>query len=98
WAMECLYIQVYDPTLHALLADALSAREKFDGAIEEYRVALELKPRKPDDLKVRLARALAGSGRLDEAKATLDAVLSADPEHPEARALREEWGRGGAGG
>jgi tetratricopeptide (TPR) repeat protein len=98
WAMECLYIQVYDPTLHALLADALSAREKFDGAIEEYRVALELKPKKPNDLKARLARALAGSGRRDEAKATLDSILSADPEHPEARALRAELDRDGAGG
>ena len=51
---------------------------------------LELKARKPNDLKVKLAKAQLGKGDRDAAKATLDGVLKADPEHPEAKALREE--------
>ena len=63
-------------------------------AIEEYETALTLKPKKPNDLKVRLARAQAGLGKPAEAKATLDAILEADPDHPEAKALREEMTEG----
>src|SRR6185437_15933665 len=47
WANECLYIQVYDPTCHVLLADALAAGAKHAGAVEEYQSAIELKPKKP---------------------------------------------------
>ncbi len=90
WANECLYIDVYDPTVHVLLADALSAGKKYAEAIEEYHVALDLKAKKPNDLKVKLAKAQLGKGDRDAAKATLDGILKEDPEHPEARALREE--------
>ena len=94
WATECLYIQVYDPSNHVALADALLAQKKHAEAVEEYRIALDLKAKPPNDIKVRLARAQAGLGRPDAAKATLDAVLKADPDHPEAKALREELGKG----
>jgi Tfp pilus assembly protein PilF len=87
WAGECLHIDVYDPTAHVLLADARSALGKFREAIEEYQTALELKPKKPDDLKVKLARAQLGLGKGDAARATLEGVLKADPEHPEAKDL-----------
>ncbi len=93
WAEECLHVDVYDPSSHVLLADALSAGSKFERAVEEYQVALELKPKKPNDLKVKLARAQFGLKRDDAARATLDEVLKADPEHPEARALRDEPSR-----
>ena len=94
WATECLYIDVYDPVNHALLADALAAEKKFEPAVEEYESALSLKPKKADQLKVKLAKAQAGAGNKDAAKATLDALLKADPEHPEAGALRKELGGG----
>jgi tetratricopeptide (TPR) repeat protein len=90
WAMECLYIQVFDPVYHEVLGDARVGLKAWDGAVEEYQAVLELKPKKPNDIKVKLARALAGSGKMDEAKATLDEVLKADPEHPEALALKKE--------
>jgi len=90
WATECLYINVYDPEAHALLADALSARKTFAPAVEEYQAALSLKPRKTDQLKVKLAKAQAGIGQRDAARATLDALLKADPDHPEAKALRKD--------
>ena len=94
WATECLYIEVYDPANHVCLADALAAQDKFAAAIEEYQTALTLKPKKPNDLKVRLARAQAGAGHPEEAQATLEAVLKTDPDHPEAKALREELAKG----
>jgi Tfp pilus assembly protein PilF len=90
WANECLYIDVYDVTAHIVLADALAAGKKFAQSIEEYQTALELKPKKPNDLKVKLAKAQLGSGKPTDAKATLDAILKEDPEHPEAKALRQE--------
>ena len=58
--------------------------------IEEYQTALELKAKKPNDLKVKLAKAQLGLGQRDAAKATLDGILKADPEHPEAKALRKQ--------
>jgi tetratricopeptide (TPR) repeat protein len=90
WAEECLHINVYDPAVHVLLADANAAGKKYAEAIEEYETALELKPKKANDLKVKLAQAQLDSGRRDAAKATLDGILKADPEHPEAKALREK--------
>ena len=92
WAWECLYVDVYNPTSHVLLGDALAAGKRPEKAEAEYRVALDLKPRKPADIQLKLARAQRDAGRADDAKATLDAILKADPEHPEAKALREEMG------
>lgn len=90
WATECLYINVYDAPIHVTLADARAGLKDFDKAIEEYRVALTLEPKKPADIRVKLAKALNESGQADEAKAELDAVLKDDPGHPEAKALRAE--------
>jgi tetratricopeptide (TPR) repeat protein len=90
WATECLYIQVYDPAHHLTLADALVGQEEFGEAAEEYEVALELRAKKPNDVRVKLAKALLGAGRKDEAKAAVEQVLASDPEHPEAKALRDE--------
>jgi tetratricopeptide (TPR) repeat protein len=90
WATDWLYIDVNDPNAHLILADALSAQKKFAAAVEEYETSLDLKVKKPNDVKVRLARAQAALGNLDEARANVESVLKRDPEHPEAKALREE--------
>lgn len=95
WAMECLYIQVYDPSFHVTLADALAGQEKYEPAIEEYQTAIDLRAKKPNDIRVKLARAQLGLGRKDEARATVDRILGSDPEHPEAKALSEELGVAG---
>jgi tetratricopeptide (TPR) repeat protein len=92
WAQECLHIDVYDFSAHVLLADALSTQSKFAPAVEEYQTALELKPRRPNDLKLKLAKAQLGLGQRDAAKATVASILKADPDHPEAKALREQLG------
>ncbi|MDX2036972.1 MAG: tetratricopeptide repeat protein [Isosphaeraceae bacterium] len=93
WALECLYIEVYDPTLHVLLADARAARKAYAGAIEEYEIALTLKPKGVDAIRVKLAKAKAGAGDRDAAIAILDSILAVDPDHPEAKAARAEIGR-----
>lgn len=97
WAGECLYIDVYDPECHALLADALAAGKKYEPAVEEYQAALglKLKPRRAAELKVKLAEAQAGLGKTDDAKKVLDDLLKDDPEHPEAKALRKKLDRAG---
>ncbi len=90
WARECLYIQVYEPVYHVLLADALLGKGDPAGAVTEYRTALELKPKKAAEVKLKLARALMAAGNKDEAGETVNEVLKADPEHPDALKLREE--------
>jgi cellulose synthase operon protein C len=97
WAGECLHIDVYEPTAHVLLADARKALGKLAPAIEEYQTALELKPKKPNDLKVKLAGAQFALGRRDAARATLERVLKADPEHPEAKELLRKIDSPGGG-
>ena len=97
WASECLHINVYDPVIHVLLADAQSMEKKFQEATLEYQIALVLKPKKPDDVKVKLARAQFGAGQRERAKATLDEVLKGDPEHPEGKALKAEMDKGTSG-
>ena len=86
WGNECLYVDVYDPESHTLLADAHLLANKPDQAVEEFDVALSLKPKKPDLIQVRRAKALHAAGKIAEAKAILDEILKKDPEHPEAKA------------
>ncbi|MFO0952048.1 MAG: tetratricopeptide repeat protein [Isosphaeraceae bacterium] len=92
WAYECLYIDVYDPEAHALLASALAAQNKHEPAVEEYEAALglKLKPRRAAELKVKLAESKAALGKKDDARKHLDEILKEDPEHPEAKALRKK--------
>ncbi len=88
WATECLYVDVYDAECHTLMADALILADKHALAVEEFDAALTLKPKRPDDFRVRRARSLLALNRPDEAKAALDEILKRDPEHPEAKAAR----------
>jgi Tfp pilus assembly protein PilF len=90
WASDCLHINVYDPAIHVLLADAQVAGKQYAKAIEEYQTALELKIKKPDDVRVKLARAQLGLDQRDAARTILDNVLKNDPDHPEAKELRQE--------
>jgi tetratricopeptide (TPR) repeat protein len=97
WANDCLYIDVYDPSVHVLLADAQAAGKKYAEAIEEFQTALTLKPKKTNDVKVKLAQAQLASGKRDAAKATIEGVLKADPEHPEAKQLLQKIERATSG-
>ncbi len=90
WAYECIYVDVKDAAAHVTLADADFGLKKFGEAIEEYEVGLSLKVKKPNDVKVKLARARLGLGLKSEAKATLETILKSDPDHPEAKKLLDE--------
>jgi tetratricopeptide (TPR) repeat protein len=90
WGEECLYVNIYDPECHTLLADAYLLAKKPEKAIEEFEVALSLKPKKPDLIQVRKAKALQAAGKLAEAKAALEEILKKDPDHPEAKAALRE--------
>ncbi|QEH33274.1 tetratricopeptide repeat protein [Aquisphaera giovannonii] len=92
WAEQWLQIDVYDPAAHVILADARARSGKLAEAIEEYETGLSLKAKKPNDIRTRIARAQLDLGRRDEARKTLDGVLKQDPEHPEAKKLRESLG------
>ena len=93
WATECLYINVYDPVIHVLLADAQTMEKKYRACLaQEYQTALGLKPKKPDDVKVKLATAQFRGGKRDLAKAMLDEVLKGDP-----RPSRGQGTQGGDG-
>lgn len=86
WARECLYIEVYDAACHLLLADAAFANEKYADAAEEYEVILSMRPERPQDIRVKLAKSQAALGRKDEARKILRSVLDANPGHAEAKA------------
>jgi tetratricopeptide (TPR) repeat protein len=88
WARECIYIQVDDPTTHAMLAEALAGQNKHEPAVAEWRTALGLKPKNALELEIQLARSLKALGRVAEAREVLDKVLSVEPENGEAKALR----------
>ncbi len=88
WGTECLFVDVYDPDCHTLMADAYLLGSKHAPAIEEFDAALALKPKRPDPIRVRRAQSLQALGRLDEARAALDEILGRDPAQPEAKAAR----------
>ncbi len=89
WGYECLYIQVYDPVLHVTLADALSGQDKFDEAIDEYQTALDLRPKRPNPIRLKLAQAQIGADKKEDARATLETILKAEPDNDEAKELVE---------
>jgi tetratricopeptide (TPR) repeat protein len=90
WGDECLYVDVYDPECHTLMADAYLLGKKPEKAVEEFDVALALKPKKADLIQVRRAKALHAAGKIAEAKAALEEILKKDPDHPEAKAALGE--------
>ena len=90
WTTECLFVDVYDAECHALKAEAALLADRPAEAVEEYDATLSLKPKKPDDFRVKKARALVKAGHANQARVLLDDVLARDPGHPEAKAARAE--------
>jgi len=83
--------------------DALRAAEKFDEAIAEYKVAIDLLPEAPRtadrrqvaldryvEVSVDFARQQADRGRKDEALRWVSAVLDRRPDHARAQKLLSE--------
>ena len=80
--------------IHVLLGDAQLLVKKYQEAADEYQTGLSLKPKRPDDVKVKLAKAQFGGGKRDAARTTLDEVLKRDPDHPEGKTLKQEMEKG----
>jgi predicted Zn-dependent protease len=90
FAEMALHVDVEDVDAHRLLADASLGAQRYDTAIEEYQVAIDLKPEEGlDTLQLGLARAYAQGGRPDEARALLQAFLRDHPGNADARQLLE---------
>jgi tetratricopeptide (TPR) repeat protein len=90
WAKECLYIDVYDASNHLALGEALAGRKDPAGAIEEFEVAMSLKPKTPAPILIALARAYRDANRPDDARKAAQAARDADPANPEAKALSDD--------
>lgn len=91
WANQCLNIDVLDNIAHRVLAQALAYQKKWDGAVEEYQVAIELAP-KNSRLRLALAEVFRAANRPAEARTTLEALLKLNPNLPAAKAMLEELG------
>ena len=79
------YLDPYSARAHELLARAHLARGEKEKAISELQMSLWC--REDTGVRVRLAKVLADAGRLAEAQAEAQKVLSADPGNAEARAV-----------
>ena len=91
WATECLYIDVYDPGLPRPPGRRPAPRRRSTPRrVEEYQTALDLKAKKPNDLKVRLAQALAALGKPRRGQG--------DPRRRPQGRPRPPRGQGAAGG
>lgn len=89
WANQANQIDVLDPAVHRLWAEALVGLAKWTRAADEYRVAVRLAPRDAD-LQVALAETLVAAQQPAEAREVLDKLLERQPDHPQAVRLREK--------
>jgi Flp pilus assembly protein TadD len=63
-----------------LLGEALEDLGRRNEAIEQYRLAVRFRPAELDSY-LKLSVALAGAGRIDEARQTLKQALAVDPNN-----------------
>lgn len=89
FARMALHIDVLDVEIHRLLAEAHLGLMQPERAVAEYETANELKPGDPA-LQVAWARALVQANRPADARATLNALLSKQPEYAAARELLKQ--------
>ncbi|HTN74820.1 MAG TPA: tetratricopeptide repeat protein [Pirellulaceae bacterium] len=92
WAMDGLMIDIQDAELHALVGESRVNRQLHAGAIEEYRVAIELKRDQPA-WRFALADALVEAGQKDEARVVLQKLIEVAPEFPGAELMLEQLRR-----
>lgn len=89
WARDGLFIDINDADLHAQLAEARVNRQHYAGAIEEYRVAIQLNS-KPLAWRLQLADALIEAGQRDEARQELQKLIEIEPDFPAAKLMLEQ--------
>jgi cellulose synthase operon protein C len=82
WATETLQIDVNDAEVHALLGQALGAREQYSRAIEELETAVSLVPQQAD-WRASLAEMYLQAGRTEQAGRTPDRDSRENPTTPD---------------
>lgn len=86
WAMSALQINILEPDMHALRAEALAAQKKHDEAGKEFGYALQINPDQLD-WRMALAQAYVDAGKNVEAKLELEKLLEKKPDFPGAKEL-----------
>jgi Tfp pilus assembly protein PilF len=89
WAIDALFIDLGDAELHAQLANARAEQKAWAGAIEEYRVALELNA-EMSAWRLKLAECHIEAGEKDQAKAVLEKLIELAPDFPGAKEKLKE--------
>ncbi|MGE5192276.1 MAG: tetratricopeptide repeat protein [Deltaproteobacteria bacterium] len=89
YARLALYIDVMDVETHQILARGHAGLKHFDKSVEEWGMALRLKP-EAGDVEIELARAEAAAGRKEAARSRLDKLLEREPDNEAAQKLRDE--------
>ena len=89
YARLALFIDVLDVETHRILAKAYAGQKDYVKAIDEWSVALQIKPG-ASDVEVELARAEAAAGRKDAALKRLRKLLDRVPDNADAVRLRDE--------
>jgi tetratricopeptide (TPR) repeat protein len=87
YARQALEVDFVDPEAQRTLGDALLGQKKYEPAIEAYATSLESNDQAAD-VRVQLAKAYFESGRKQEARKQLAAVLAVEPDNAEAKRLQ----------
>jgi tetratricopeptide (TPR) repeat protein len=90
YAKLALHVDVLDADLHILLARSFLRLQQTAAALDEFGVAVQLKPGE-SDWSLEYAEAQWDAGHKDEARARVDALLKKHPNHATARIMSERW-------
>ena len=88
FAKLAIHIDVLDADIHRMLGESLRGLEDYQRSIDEYEIALELKP-KTVDYQLGLAESYIAAGRGDAATKLLDEVSKSDPKNERANELMQ---------
>lgn len=86
WAIDSLYINIQDASLHALRAEALVGLGQHAAAAKEYDYALQLDAENSPWL-LAMAEAYFAAGNKAGAKAALEKLIEKDADYPGAKEL-----------
>ena len=84
-----LYVDVMDIETHRLLASAYAGLGRNDKAVDEWSVAVEIKPDDPE-LVVSAAHGEIAAGRKEAARKRLEALHEKTPDFAPAKKLLDE--------
>ena len=88
-ARSALYIDVLDADIHRILATANAELGKYERAIREFEVGLQLDPQ-DIEMQYGLANAFAKSNKKTEARDILAKLLRQEPDHDDAKKLLKQ--------